>query len=213
MQYFEEYNDGFKYLLSVVDIFSKYGWNVPLKDRSGKCVSQAFEKIFTSSERKPKKLWVDNGKEFYNKDVHKKEKSCIIERWNRTMREKMFKYFTANSTRRYIDVLESMVAQFNDTRHSSIKMSPKDGSMKKNKTIVWTNLNSINNLNSKPIKPKFSVGDKVRITKKKTTFEKGYTARWSEEIFTVTKILYTDPPTYKISDYNGEEIQGTFYEQ
>ena len=91
--------------------------------------------------------------------------------------------FTANSTRRYIDVLESIVARYNETRHSSIKMYPKDASMKKNKTIVWRHLNSINNLNSEPIKPKFSVGDKVRITKKKTTFEKGYTARWSEEIF------------------------------
>ena len=95
-------------------------------------MSQAFEKIhvFTSSERKSKKLWVDKGKEFYNKDVQKhvdlystenEEKSCIIERWNRTMREKMFKYFTANSTRRYIDVLESIVARHNETRHSSIK--------------------------------------------------------------------------------------------
>src|SRR6218665_1852965 len=84
------------------------------------------------------------------------------------MRENMFKYFTANSTRKYIDVLESIVARYNKTRHSSIKMSPKDASMKKNKTIVWTNLNSINNLNSEPIKPKFSVGDKVRITKKRT---------------------------------------------
>ena len=95
------------------------------------------------------------------------------------MREKMFKYFTANSTRRYIYVLESIVARYNETRHSSIKMSPKDASMRKNKTIVWRNLNSrpINNLNSEPIKPKFSVGDKVRIAKKKTTFEKGYTAR------------------------------------
>ena len=126
------------------------------------------------------------------------------------MREKIFRYFTANSTRRYIDVLESIVARYNETIHSSIKMSPKDASIKKNKTIVWINLNSINNLNSEPIKPKCSIGDKVRITKKKTTFEKGYmyTARWSEEIFTVTKILYTDPPTYNISDYNEEEIQG-----
>src|SRR6218665_3194183 len=105
------------------------------------------------------------------------------------MREKMFKYFTANSTRRYIDVLESIVVRYNDTRHSSIKMSPKDTSMKKNKTIVWTNLNSINNFNSEPIKPKFSVGDKLRITRKKTTFEKGYTARWSEEIFRIKKII------------------------
>src|SRR6218665_892288 len=222
MQSFAEYNDGFKYLLSVIDIFSKYGWIVPLKDKSGKSVSQAFEKIFTSSERKPKKLWVDKGKEFYNKDVQKlvelystekEETSCIIERWNRPMREKMFKYFTANSTRRYIDAFESTVARYNDTRHSSIKCLLNDASMKRNKTIVWRNLNSINTLNPEPIKPKFSVGDKVRITKKKATFEKGYTPRWNEEVFTVTQVQYTDPPTYKISDYNGEEIQGTFYEQ
>ena len=84
-------------------------------------------------------------------------------------------------------------------------MSPKDANMKKNKTTVWRNLNSINNLNFEPIKPKFSVGDKVRITKKKTTFEKGYTPRWTEEVFTVTQVQYTDPPTYKISDYNAED--------
>src|SRR6218665_4020649 len=92
-------------------------------------------------------------------------------------------------------------------------MSPKEASMKKNKTIVWRNLNSINNLNPETIKPKFSVGEKVRITKKKTTFEKDYTPRWTEEVFTVTQVQYTDPPTYKISDYNEEEIQGTFYQQ
>ena len=89
----------------------------------------------------------------------------------------MFKYFTTNSTRRYIDALESIVARYNETRHSSIKMSLKDASMKKNKTIVLRNLDSINNLNPEPIKRKFSVSDKVRITNKKTTFGKGYTAR------------------------------------
>ena len=79
--------------------------------------------------------------------------------------------------------------------------------MKKNKTLVRRNLNSINNLNSEPIRPKFSVGDKVRITKTKITFEKGCSARCSGEIFTVTQVQYTDPPTYKMSEYNGEEIQ------
>src|SRR6218665_3258242 len=129
------------------------------------------------------------------------------------MGEKMFKYFTANSTRRYVDVSESIVARYNDIRHFSVKISPKEASMKKKKATVWRNLNNINNLNPEPINPKFSVGDKVRITKKKTTFEKGYTGLWTEEVFTVTQVQYTDPPTYKISDYNGEEIQGTFYEQ
>ena len=123
----------------------------------------------------------------------------------------MFKYFTANSTRRYIDILDEMVSNYNDTRHSSIKMTPSKASLKVNEKTVWMNL--YGDEISEPIKPKFSVGDKVRITKKKNIFEKGYTPRWTEEVFTVSGVQYTYPPTYKIKDYNGEEIQGSFYEQ
>ena len=220
MQAFAEYNDGVKYLLSVIDIFSKYGFIVPLKDKSGKSVFDAFIKIFKTSGRKPEKLWIDKGKEFYNKDVkslgvelystENEEKSSIIERWNRTMKEQMFKYFTANSTRKYIDVLESMVNKYNNTRHSSIKMTPTKASTKANETIVWKNL--YGDLNPEPpSKPKFSVGDKVRISKKKKFFEKGYTPRWTEEVFSISQVQYTDPPTYKIADSNGEEIQGSVF--
>ena len=104
-----------------------------------------------------------------------------------------------------------MVNNYNNTKHSSIKMTPVEASDKKNKNIVWFTLNGKARTN--PVKSKFSVGYKVRITKKKSNFEKGYTPRWTEEVFTVSKNQYTDPPTYKISDQNGEEIQGTFYEQ
>ncbi|XP_065650520.1 uncharacterized protein LOC136078664 [Hydra vulgaris] len=123
----------------------------------------------------------------------------------------MFKYFSANSTRKYIDVLDEMVNKYNNTRHSSIKMTPVKASDEKNKNIVWLNLNG--NARSESVRPKFSTNDRVRITKKKTTFEKGYTPRWTEEVFTISQIQYTDPSTYKITDNNGEEIQGTFYEQ
>ena len=220
MQAFAEFNNGVKYLLCVIDIFSKYGWIVLLKNKTGASVATAFEKIF-SEGRKPEKLWVDKGKEFYNKDVkslgvelystENEEKSCVIERWNRSMKEKMFKYFSANSTRKYIDVLDRLVDIYNNTKHSSIKTTPIEASKKVNEKIVWMNLNGNETINQ--IKPKFAVGDKVRITKKKKTFEKGYTPRWTEEVFTVSQVQYTDPPTYKITDYNGEEIQGTFYEQ
>ena len=219
MQAFAEYNDGVKYLLTVIDVFSKYGWIIPMKDKSGKSTADAFRKIFGSSGQKPDKIWVDKGKEFYNKDVRElvelsstenEEKSSVIERWNRTMKEKMFKYFSANSTRKYIDVIDDMVSNYNNTRHGSIKMTPTKASMKVNEKAVWLNL--YGGINPDPIKPKFSVGDKVRISKKKKTFEKGYTPRWTEEVFTVSRVQYTDPPTYKIIDYNGEEMQGTFYE-
>ena len=224
MQSFAKFNDGVRYLLCVIDIFSKYGWIVPLKNKTGAAVAIAFKIIF-SEGRKPEKLWVDKGKEFYNKDVkplevelystENEEKSCVVERWNRTMKEKMFKYFSANSTMRYIDVLADMVVKYNNTKHSSIKMTPIAASDKKNESIVFMNLygnKPVMHAKAEHAKPKFTIGDIVRITKKKKEFEKGYTPRWTEEIFTISKIQYTDPITYKITDMNGEEIQGTFYE-
>jgi len=223
MQAFSKDNNGMKYLLTVIDVFSKYGWIVPLKQKSGAAVAEAFQSIF-SQGRQPEKLWTDKGKEFWNKDLkallesrsislystENEEKSSVVERWNRTMKENMFKYFSANSTRIYIDVLNDMVDKYNNAKHSSIKMTPAEGSLKKNEAIVFRNLYPIDE-RKKP-EPKFSVGDKVRITKKKTTFEKGYLPRWTEEVFSISKVLYTDPPTYKIVDQNGEEIQGSFYE-
>lgn len=216
MKSFEKFNKGVKYLLTVIDVFSKYGWIVPLKNKSGAEVAKALKRIF--KEREPDKLWVDKGKEFYNGDVQSlvelystenEEKSSVVERWNRTMKEKMFKYFSANSTRIYIDVLDEMVKNYNETVHSSIKMTPIEASKKENENRTWYNLYST------PIagqEPKYSVGDKVRITKKKGIFEKGYTPRWTEEIFVIDKIQYTNPPTYKLKDWNDENIRGSFYE-
>ena len=218
MQAFSKLNRGVKYLLAVIDILSKYGWLVPLKDKTGKSVASALKTIF--KERKPEKMWVDKGKEFYNKDVKKlvelystenEEKSSVVERWIRTMKEKMWKYFTDKSTNVYIDILPSLVKDYNNTRHSSIKMTPVKASKKENELTVWKNLYP-EHLKIHDINPKFSVGDQVRISKKKKTFEKGYTTRWTEEIFTIVEVKRTRPPTYKIADLNGEEIKGSFYE-
>ena len=218
MQAFTKFNRGVKYLLAVIDVFSKYGWLIPLKDKTGKSAASALKTIF--EERKPEKMWVDKGKEFNNKDVkdlielystENEEKSSVVERWIRTMKEKMWKYFSAKSTNVYIDQLPDLVKQYNNTRHSSIKMTPVKASKKENKLRVWRNLYP-EHLEILDIKPKFSVGDKVRISKKKKAFEKGYTTRWTEEIFTIIEVKLTSPVTYKIADLNGEEIKGTFYE-
>ncbi|KAG1666595.1 putative uncharacterized transposon-derived protein F54H12.3 [Nymphon striatum] len=217
MQPFSTYNNGIKYLLTVIDIFSKYGWIVPLKDKTGKSVSKALKTIF--ADRKPNKIWVDKGREFYSKEVQdlieiysteNEEKSCVVERWNRTMKEKMWKYFSANSTRKYIDVLDEMVKNYNNTIHRSIKMTPLEASKKINEKKVLKNLYPLEEICEKPT---FSIGDKIRITKKKKTFEKGYTPRWTEEVFFITDIQNTTPVTYKIADYNEEEVKGTFYKQ
>ena len=218
MQAFSKFNQGVKYLLAFIDVFSKYGWLIPLKDKTGKSVASALKTIF--KERKPEKMWVDKGKEFYNKDVkdlielystENEEKSSVVERWIRTMKEKMWKYFTANSTNVYLNQLSSLVKEYNNTRHSSIKMTPVNASKKENELRVWRNLYP-EHLEIYDINPKFSVGDKVRISKKKKTFEKGYTTRWTEEIFTIVEVKHTQPPMYKIVDLNGEEIKGSFYE-
>ena len=165
-------------------------------------------------------MLVDKGQEFYNKDVQKlvelystenDENSCVIERFNRTIKEKMFKYFSANNTRKLVDVLGLLVDQYNNAMYSSIKMTPKEASHKENEIKVWRNLYP--ELGGKTLTSKLSICDNVRITKKKKTFDKGYTQRWTEEIYKISKIQLTVPVPYKITDYNGEEIQGSFYKQ
>ena len=216
MQAFSKFNRGIKYLLAIIDVFSKYGWLVPLKDKTSKSVASALKTIFT--ERQPKKMWVDKGKEFYNENVkslvelystENEENSSVVERWIRTMKERMWKYFTDNNTNHYVDVLPDLVKGYNNTRHSSIKMTPVEASKKKNELTVWR---TPDHLEIRDINPEFSVGDKVRISKKKKTFEKGYTTRWTEEIFMIVEVKRTSPVTYKIADLNGEEIKGSFYE-
>jgi len=220
MQTFSKFNRGVKYLLTVIDVFSKYGWMLPLKDKTGVSVAKALKKIF--KQKKTEKLWTDKGKEFYNKHVRdlgvelysteNEEKSSVAERWDRTMKEKIFKYFTANSTNKHIDVFDDFVDRYDNTWHSSINMTPVEASKIINTITVYRNLYPAD-LTRRPIHAKFKIGDKVRILKKKKFFEKGFTPNWTEEVFTVSKVQRTDPITYKITDCNGEEIQGTFYEQ
>ena len=124
MQAFSKDNDGIKYLLTVIDIFSKCVWIVPLKRKTGQEVANAFSRIL--KERRPSKTWVDKGREFYNKDVQKvvelystenEEISCVIERLNRTIKKCFLKYFSANDTRKFVDALDLLVDQYNNTIH------------------------------------------------------------------------------------------------
>ena len=208
----------------VIDVFSKYGWITTLKDKKGESITNAFKTIFKEG-RKPQYLWVDKGKEFYNKHLkdllekHKihmystenEEKSSVVERWNRTIKNKMWKQFTVQGNTQYLDILPKILKQYNNTRHSSIKMTPTEASKKKNQGIVYFNL--YGNLEPLSAKPKFKIGDMVRISRfKRYLFDKGYTPNWTEEVFTIDKIQYTNPITYKLKDLRGEDIQGSFYE-
>ena len=124
MQAFSKDNNGIKYLLTVIDIFSKFVWIILLKRKTGQEVANAFSRIL--KERRPSKMWVDKGRKFYNKDDQKlfelystenEEKSCAIERFNRTIKDIFLKYFSTNNTRKYVDVLDLLVDQYNNAIH------------------------------------------------------------------------------------------------
>ena len=136
------------------------------------------------------------------------EKSSVVERWNRTMKGRMWKRFTAQGNTKYLEMLPELVKEYNQSKHSSIKMTPVEASKKKNEGTVYFNL--YGNLKLLATKPKYKIGDKVRISKyKRKTFDKGYTPNWTEEIFPADKIQHTNPVTYKIKDLNNEEIKGS----
>ena len=183
----------------VIDVFSKYDWISPLKYKKTESVSLAFDEIFKKAKRKPVMLWTDKGSEFISKhfkDFLKKkkiklyhteneEKSSIVERWNRTMKNKMWKMFSANNNTIYWDKLDKLVDDYNNTKHSSVKMTPKEASKKENEEKVFINLYG-DLIYWKPKKPKFTIGDEVRISKyKRQIFDKGYTPNWTEEVFIV----------------------------
>ena len=224
MQQFSKWNKGFRYLFMVLDVFSKYGWIIPFKDKKGETVTEAFKTILKEG-RKPEYLWTDKGKEYYNKhfkdlleknkitlySTENEEKSSVCERWNKTIKTKMWEQFTVQGNTQYLDMLPKLVKEYNNTKHSSIKMTPVEASKKKNQGIVYFNL--YGDMNENESKPKFKVGERVRISKyKRKNFDKGYTPNWTEEIFTVDKIQYSNPITYKLKDLNDEEIKGSFYE-
>ena len=208
MQLISKFNKGFRFLLCVTDIFSKYAWVIPLKDKKGVSIVDAFPKILKESDRKPIKIWVDKGTEFYNssfkkwlKDndsliysIHNKGKPFVAEKFIKTLKDKIYKYMTSVSKNVYIDKLDYIVDEYNNTYHRTIEMKPVD--IKDNTYINFEK--EVNNEN-----PKFKVGDYVRISKYKNIFAKGYMPNWSEEVFIISKIKNTVPWTYIINDLNG----------
>ena len=223
MQSMQKFNDGYRYLLVCIDVFSKYAWVVPLKNKTGPSLVEAF-KIILASGRKPEKIMTDQGTEFFNrhfqalmkeKDIvlyntYNETKASIVERLIRTLKTRMWRYFTAKKTMRYIDMLPDLVYSYNHSVHRSIKTKPVDVTVD-NEKKVWYTLYDDDNVKS--VKYKFKIGDQVRISKIKRKFEKGYLPNFSKEIFTVNMQIPRDPPVYKLKDYDGEELKGTFYEK
>ena len=198
-------------------MYSKCAFVIPLKDKKGISIVNTFNKIIKQSNRKPNKIWVDQGGEFYN-NVFKKwlsdndiimystyyeGKSVVAERFIRTLKNKLYKHMTASGKNVYYDVLDDAVNEYNNTKHNTIKMKPTD--VKNNKRVY------IDEHNEKD--SRFKVGDRVRISKFINIFAKVYNPYWSTEIFIVDTINDTVPYTYNLKDLNDEEIIGSFYDK
>ena len=217
MQSLSRKSKGIKYLLCVIDLYSKYAFVVTLKDKKGISIVNASNKIIKQSNRKRNEIWVHQGGEFYNSvfkkwlsdndiimySTYNEGKSVVAERFIRTLKNKLYKRMTATGKNVYYDVLYDVVNKYNNTKHSTIKMKPKDVG---NNERVYIDENNEKDSS-------FKVGDRVRISKFQNIFAKGYTPNWSKKIFIVDKINDTVPYTYNLKDLNDEEIIGSFYDR
>ena len=190
MQLISKHNKGIRYLLCVIDLFSKYAWVVPLKDKKGVSIVNAFQSILKNSKRKPNKIWADQGSAFYNNHFKKwlkdndismystynEGKSVVAEKFIRTLKNKIYKHMTAISKNVYFDVLDDIFDGYNNTYHKTLKLKPID---------VGDDSFAEYYEESNEKDPKFKVGDHVRISKFKNVFAKGYRPSWKEEIFVI----------------------------
>ena len=226
-------NKDYRYILTIIDLYTKYAWAIPLKDKKGITVRDAFEELFEKDPtRIPKHLYVDHGSEFYNKYMKElldnneikiystynqpdernqgPSHNPVIERFNRTLKNIMFKKFTERGNRIWHDMLPELVKIYNNKKHRTIQTTPVEAS--KHPESIRDIVDDNNNENVKSNeKIKFHIGDRVRIFKWKTRFEKGYTYKWSKEIFQIDKVYDTQPITYHIKDLQDEDVLGRFY--
>lgn len=218
-------NRQFKYILTVIDIFSKFGFAIPLKTKTAKDVSSALREQLFSQGNVPRNLHTDDGGEFFSKitkklfkeyhinhySTYSTKKAAICEAFNKTIKRILYKKFSMQGHYKWLQILPEIIKQYNNTIHSTIKMRPKDVKPKHVQTLLQTVYRE--NQTIGPLKTRLKVGDRVRISRQKAMFEKGYTPNWSTEIFTIYDIRSGPPTTFLLKDYTGQKISGGFYEK
>ena len=223
----KEHNDGNRFILFVIDAFSKYAWAVPLKNKTAATLTATMRELFRATKRKPLHVMSDKGSEFVNRPLktlldesdvrfytsqNEETKASIVERLQRTVKTKMFRYFTDKNTLRYVEVLPDLMLSYNKTHHRSIGMAPADvdrtvdDDVRRRLAEKWS-ATAENRAKTSAIK----VGDSVRISIARAPFRKGYLPQWTEEIFTVSEKKKTRPTTFRVQDYAGDPLRGTFY--
>ena len=226
LQQYKRYNNNYKYILTIIDCFSKFAYAYPLKDKSSISIVNVFKDIFKHSI--PEKIHTDNGKEFVNSEFKKLMKNynivhftsknneikcSVVERFNRTLKSKMFKYFTHVGNYKYVNILDKFVNAYNHTVHRSIKMRPV--AVKSYEKEVFYNLYGHSNerdLLKSYIKPVLSVGDSVRIKYELTNFDKKYHPNWTDQIFVINKVIIKHhKPLYELKTEHDDILKKKFY--
>ena len=215
----------YQYILVVIDVFTRWASARAMKSKTGKETLEALKSIVEERGTTPKKLWIDEGKEFLNKEMkafcrikkitmyhtHGQGKSVIVERFNRTLKTNMWKNLTATNSHNWPPILPKLLSDYNGRVHGTLGFSPNYASKHPEAARkVW---NARFDKQEVVLKTKYQVGNHVRISRIKGKFEKGYDANWSQEIYHITKVLNTSPVTYTLADYQNKEITGSFYDQ
>jgi hypothetical protein len=229
-------NDNYKYFLAVIDIFSRYAWVEPLKDKSANHIVEAFDKIITNSERLPKRLRTDAATDFTSKvfqnylkskdivhfTTHSEKQANYVERFIKTIKSKIYRYMTENNTARYIDVLPKLLESYNRTWHSGIQLEPINVTKDKEKRLWWQmywpkeRYQPSTRKRERKLEYKFifNVDDKVRISHLRSSFQREYDTKWSSEIFNIKRrFIRQGQPIYKLTDWFNDPLKGTFYQK
>ena len=225
---FVDVNRGYKYLFTTIDVFTKMAWVYPMRDNKCKTVMKCFKDILKKCGEKPERLNSDRGSELICKefatflrdnDIHhylsySLRKCPVIERFNLSLQRLLYKILKKNNSYEWVRFLDHAMKIYLNRKHRTIKMTPIEGEKDVNeKKLRKIYLERYRNADLKRQRAKFSVGDSVRIYKQRGTFHRGYNEDFTEEIFTITKVLKNLPvPRYKIREYNGNEITGSFFQ-
>ena len=225
-------NGGIAYLLILLDTFSKYLWVIPLKSKTGKSLAEAFQQIYQFSKRRPRKLWVDEGTEFYNREVRQvlnnynielysvisPIKAGLAERAVRTIKTQLYRYLMEETTYRYIDVLQDLVDGYNNTKHRTTGYAPSLVRPRHTEEI----LDKINpRLTQQPFnkastqRPIYKIGDLVRVQIHDRLFQKAYWGTFSDTLYVVDNVFQNRfPLRYSLKRHdNNLLLEGVFYAQ
>jgi len=221
-------NDGYCFILVVIDVYTRWAAARPLKTKTGKEVLNALKNIIAESKRQPKGLWVDEGKEFLNKEMkswreekginlfhtYGRGKSVIVERFNRTLKTTMWRTLTERNSHEWVPLLPELIDDYNDTTHGRMKMTPDEASahpaeVKK----VWDRLRRRERPSAHITELKKD--EVVRVSRAKGVFEKGYDVNWSRQTFIIDRVNNQQfPPLYYLKEYDSHEpVKGGFYEE